>query len=188
MNNFFKCPPAFPPNFPLQRLDRFGFGFASVIGSQPLNINEITTVLLPKEGPLNKVVFTGAGLTILEPGVYEVSYMVTVSFEQDFAAIDGEEILTLKFLGRLLSTPGSGGPGTPVDGSQSRITDIFEVETESKPQYADTLGSSVLIKVPEPTTISINVENQTTITGTPGQVIVNPGTVESASLFVEQIA
>ncbi|WJE53844.1 hypothetical protein QRE66_06175 [Bacillus cereus] len=188
MNNFFKCPPAFPPNFPTQ--GPAGFGFASVNGPPPgqsLSIsNNFTTVSLPKPGPLNNVLSTGQGLTILEPGVYELGYMVTVSFSQNFNISD-EQILTLNFLGRLFSTPSSGAPGTLVDGSQSRITDIFEVEGGSNTRYADTLGSPVLIEVSEPTTISIEVQNQTTVTGGIGNLI-NPGRVEFATLFVEQIA
>ncbi|PEY36293.1 hypothetical protein CN354_14405 [Bacillus cereus] len=186
MNNFFKCPPAFPPNFPTQGPGGFGFASNDPSSGQSLPINSLRTVLLPKPGPLNNVLSTGSGLTILEPGIYELGYMVTVLFLQTFQNQD-EQILTLNFLGRLRSTPVSGGPSTPIDGSQSRIADVFEVEAGTTIRYADTLGSPVLIEVSKPTTISIEVQNQTTVTGGIGNLI-DPGRVEFATLFVEQIA
>jgi hypothetical protein len=158
LSDSFECR-AFPPNFPPQ-LPVLGFVFADA--NLPLPDGTRTTVPFANPLLLSGATSTGAGITVLEAGIYQVQYDLTLSFEgpgeYDFGAG--------------ISTDGT----TIIAGSTSRIAGEFV----GPPTFVDQLNKTVLVQVFGPTTFSVIVANNSTGLGAKR--------IQLASLSVTQIA
>lgn len=160
MSDYFECR-AFPPGFPLQ-IPMHAFVFADA----DLPLPRGTRINVPFANPLllSGATSTGAGITVLEAGIYRVQYDLTLTFDgpgnYDFGvgiSTNGVNILTA-------STARSAG----------------EFASVTAPIMVDQLNKTVLVQVDGPTTFSVVVSNNSTGAGIER--------IQLASLTVTQIA
>lgn len=159
LSDSFECG-AFPPNFPPQ-MPMFGFVFADA----DLPLPRDTRINVPFANPLllSGATSTGAGITVLEAGIYRVQYDLTLTFDgpgnYDF--------------GVGISTNGL----TNLTASTARRAGEFSGVTS--PTMVDQLNKTVIVQVAGPTTFSVVVTNNSTGAGSER--------IQLASLSVTQI-